>query len=152
MQNAFAAVEGDRRRESNHRGRYSFFPVLVQISRTSETGLAGPINSARSKVVKSPRMTISWFVEFENKLPKRRPGGSRCLDGRRRLDVGPYLDRMKVNYRVVIGNDAVTTNYGGVESLPQTVLVDREGRIALTHIGLTSKSNYEGEIAQLLGE
>jgi hypothetical protein len=40
--------------------------------------------------------------------------------------------------------------YGGVDSLPTSFLIDREGRIVSTHIGLVSKSTYQNEIQQLL--
>jgi peroxiredoxin len=64
--------------------------------------------------------------------------------------VKPYLEKSKVNYRIVLGNDSVATMYGGIESLPTTFVLDRDGRIASTHIGLVSKSDYENEIQQLI--
>jgi peroxiredoxin len=57
---------------------------------------------------------------------------------------------MKVNYRVVIGNDQTAEIYGGVESLPTTFLIDREGRIAVVHIGLVSKKDIYDGVEQLL--
>ena len=33
---------------------------------------------------------------------------------------------------------------------PQPFLIDREGRIAAEHVGLASKSTYEGQILRLL--
>lgn len=96
---------------------------------------------------------IPWFVEFESKYRNSGLvvlGVSMDDDGWK--SVLPYLARMKVNYRMVLGRDTVSAKYGGVESLPQTVLIDREGRVALTHVGLTSKSNYEAEILQLLSK
>jgi len=64
--------------------------------------------------------------------------------------VKPFLDRMKINYRVVIGNDEVSQSYGGVDALPTTLLVDRNGMIASKHEGLAPKSEYEKEILGLL--
>jgi hypothetical protein len=64
--------------------------------------------------------------------------------------VRPYITEKRVNYRVLMGNDQVAQLYGGVESLPTTFLLDREGRIASTHIGLISKGDYKNEILQLL--
>ena len=40
--------------------------------------------------------------------------------------------------------------YGGVESLPETLLIDRDGRIAGRHVGIVSKSDCEKEILQLV--
>jgi peroxiredoxin len=40
--------------------------------------------------------------------------------------------------------------FGGVDSLPTTFIIDRDGEIASERDGLVSKSNYETEIARLL--
>ena len=64
--------------------------------------------------------------------------------------VKPYLGEAKVNYRVLLGNDTVAGLYGGVDSLPTSFIVDQDGRIASTHVGLVSKGDYENEISQLL--
>ena len=65
--------------------------------------------------------------------------------------VKPYLEKSKINYRVLIGDDMTAQNYGGVDSLPTSFLLDKEGRIAATHIGLVSKSVYQNDINTLLG-
>jgi peroxiredoxin len=65
--------------------------------------------------------------------------------------VKPYIEQKKMNYRVVIGDDTLAQKYGGVDSLPTTFVIDRDGKIATSHIGLVGKSTYEKEIAQLLG-
>jgi hypothetical protein len=68
-------------------------------------------------------------------------------------DVKPFLAEMKVNYRVVIGDDATTQAYGGVESLPTTFFIDRQGKIAAIHIGLDAgRKEFEDGIDELLGE
>jgi hypothetical protein len=65
-------------------------------------------------------------------------------------DVKPFLSEMKINYRVVIGNDATAQLYGDVESLPTTFLIDRDGKIAVVHVGLTSKRDFQDGVEQLL--
>jgi peroxiredoxin len=98
------------------------------------------------------KIEIPWFVDFEQRYRDQGfavVGVSMDEDG---WDtVKPYITDKKVNYRVVIGNDMVAQLYGGVESLPTTFLLDRDGRIASTHVGLVSKGDYEKEIIQLLG-
>jgi peroxiredoxin len=97
------------------------------------------------------KIEIPWFVDFEQKYKDR---GFAVLgvamDDEGLEIVKPYLEKSKVNYRIVLGNDSVATMYGGIESLPTTFVLDRDGRIASTHIGLVSKSDYENEIQQLL--
>ncbi|MFN9084562.1 MAG: TlpA family protein disulfide reductase, partial [Acidobacteriota bacterium] len=59
--------------------------------------------------------------------------------------------RTGINYRMVIGDEQTAMKYGGVDSLPSTFLIDREGRIAAVHIGLVSKGDYVKDLEQLLG-
>jgi peroxiredoxin len=97
------------------------------------------------------KIEIPWFADFEQKYKDR---GFAVLgvamDEEGWEVIKPYLAESKVNYRVILGNDTVAGLYGGVESLPTTFVLDREGRIASTHVGLVSKSDYENEIMQLL--
>jgi cytochrome c biogenesis protein CcmG/thiol:disulfide interchange protein DsbE len=97
-------------------------------------------------------LEIPWFEEFEQQYKSRGfevLGVSMDEDGWKA--VKPYVTEHKVNYRVVLGNDSVTQLYGGVDSLPTSFLVDRNGRIAFVHVGLAGKDEYQNEIQNLLG-
>ena len=100
------------------------------------------------------KIEIPWFTEFEQTYKDRGfavVGVSMDEDGW--TVVKPYLEEHKVNYRVLLGNDEVGQAFGGVDSLPTTFLIDRSGRIAFAHIGLsTSKDGFKNEISQLLGD
>jgi hypothetical protein len=65
--------------------------------------------------------------------------------------VKPYLAEKKMDYPVVVGNDQVSQSYGGIDSLPTTFIIDRDGRVAFVHMGLVGKDTYEQEIRSLLG-
>ena len=99
------------------------------------------------------KIEIPWFVDFEK---KHKDNGFSVLGVS--MDEGgwdavkSYLDRADVNYRILMGNDDVAMLYGGVESLPTSFLIDRDGNIASVHIGLVSKSDYESDIQALLGQ
>ena len=68
-------------------------------------------------------------------------------------DVKPFLAQMKVNYRVVIGDDATAQAYGGVDSLPTTLLIDKQGKIAAIHLGLDGgRKDFEDGVDALLRE
>lgn len=98
------------------------------------------------------RLEIPWFIEFQRKHKDRGLavlGISMDEDGWE--VVKPFIERLGVNYRILMGDDSVAQLYGGVDSLPTTFLIDREGRIASVHIGLVSKSRYEKDLAELLG-
>jgi peroxiredoxin len=97
------------------------------------------------------KIEIPWFMDFEKTYKDRNfavLGVSMDEDG---WDaVKPYVEEKKMNYRVVLGNDQVSQLFGNVDSLPTTIVIDREGRIASMHIGLVAKATYQKEIEQLL--
>src|SRR5260370_41244498 len=64
--------------------------------------------------------------------------------------VKPYIAAQKINYRVALGNDQVAQLYGGLDSLPTTLLIERDGRVASLHVGLVNRSEYANDIRQLL--
>ncbi|HLX43549.1 MAG TPA: TlpA disulfide reductase family protein [Bryobacteraceae bacterium] len=94
---------------------------------------------------------IPWFMEFEQ---AHKDQGFAVIgismDGDGWKSVRPYLDAHKVNYRVAVDDGTVAAKFGGVDSLPETLLIARDGRIVARHVGLVSKSAYESEIAALL--
>lgn len=68
--------------------------------------------------------------------------------------VKDFVEQMRVNYPTLIGDaDAiqVARSFGNhVGALPYTVIVDRDGRIALTRAGELSRSEVEAAIHSLL--
>jgi cytochrome c biogenesis protein CcmG/thiol:disulfide interchange protein DsbE len=66
--------------------------------------------------------------------------------------VKPFIEENKVNYPVVIGTEELGNQYGGLGSMPVSVLVDRAGRIADSHSGVVDKGAWEQEMRQLLNE
>ena len=97
------------------------------------------------------KMEIPWFIEFEKTYRSR---GFAVLgismDDEGWSAVKPYIAAQKINYRVALGNDQVAQLYGGIDSLPTTLLIDRDGRVASLHVGLVNRSDYANEIRQLL--
>jgi peroxiredoxin len=97
-------------------------------------------------------LEIPWFEEFEQQYKSQGfevVGISMDEDGWKA--VKPYISEHKVNYRVLLGNDSVTQLYGGVDSLPTTFMLDRNGKVAFVHVGLAGKNDYLSEIQELLG-
>ena len=100
------------------------------------------------------RIEIPWFEDLER---TRKDKGFEVLgvsmDDNGWEDVKPFLAQMKVNYRVVIGDDTTAQNYGGVDSLPTTFLIDKQGKIAAIHIGLDGgRKDFEDGVDALLRE
>ena len=96
---------------------------------------------------------IPWFEEFQRTYGAQGlvvVGISMDEDGWRA--VRPFLEATRIDYRVAIGDAALAQKYGGVESLPETLLIDRDGKIAARHVGIVSRSDYEIEIGRILAK
>jgi peroxiredoxin len=92
-----------------------------------------------------------WFEEFDNKY---KDSGFAVLgismDDDGWTAVRPFMERMRMNYPVMVGDDATASKYGGIDSLPVTLLIDRKGRIAAQQASIAGKSNYQRSITELL--
>jgi len=97
------------------------------------------------------KVEIPWFVEMQRKNKDR---GFEVLgvamDDEGWEVVKPFIAKMAVNYRILAGTDMTAQAYGGVDALPTTFLIDRTGKIAAVHVGLTSKKDFEDGVEQLL--
>lgn len=97
------------------------------------------------------KIEIPWFIEFEQKYKDQGFAVLGVAMDEEGWDVvKPYLTKKKINYRTLLGNDSVGALYGGVDSLPTTFIIDRNGKIASVHVGLVSKNDYVHEIQQLV--
>ena len=97
-------------------------------------------------------LEIPWFIQFEQQYKSRGfdvLGVSMDEEGWKAIK--PYIQEHKINYRVLLGDDSVSQLYGGVDSLPTTFIIDREGKVAYVHVGLAGKNEYLDEIQVLLG-
>ena len=98
------------------------------------------------------KIEIPWYEEFQRKYKDRGLsviGVSMDDDGWK--SVKPFLQSNKLNYPIVVGNQDLAKQYS-VASMPVTLLIDREGRIADSHSGMVSKHAFEREILTLLQE
>ena len=62
----------------------------------------------------------------------------------------PFVESLKINYPIVLGEKRTQYLYGDFEGLPVTFVVDRGQRVAGIHIGLAKKKELEDQIKKLL--
>jgi peroxiredoxin len=60
------------------------------------------------------------------------------------------VTQLNLAYPVLEGNDGVSKAYGGVELVPLTFIIDRQGNIAHKILGARSKEDFEKMIKPLL--
>jgi peroxiredoxin len=66
--------------------------------------------------------------------------------------VRPYIVRHELNYRVLMASADIDKIYPGMDAWPYTYLIDRQGKIAWSHMGVASKPTMRKTIEHLLGE
>ena len=96
---------------------------------------------------------IPWFSEFQKTYgPKGFAvvGVSMDEDGWKALR--PFLAEHQIPYRMLLGDEATSKRYG-IESLPDTFLIDRNGKVAAAYKAvLVDKDNVEAQIKTLVSE
>ena len=97
------------------------------------------------------KIEIPWFIGFERKYKDQGfavIGVS--MDEEGWSVVKPFVSELAINYRILQGSDTTAQLYGGVDALPTTFLIDRDGKIAATHVGLAGKDDFEDGIKKLV--
>ena len=64
-------------------------------------------------------------------------------------DVGPFIDDFDINYPIVLGDENIMNSYGGIRSIPTSFVIDREGNIVSSYVGLAPISSYEEDIRRI---
>lgn len=98
------------------------------------------------------KQEIPWFVEFHQKYASKGlavVGVSLDDDGWK--VVKPFIETARIPYRIVLGNEATGKLYG-ISNMPDTFLIDRQGRLAASYNGMVDKDNIEKNIQAMLAE
>jgi peroxiredoxin len=97
------------------------------------------------------KIEMPWFVDLQKKYG---PQGLQVLgvamDDAPAKDISDFAQKMGVNYPIVIGKEEVGTQYGGVQYLPSTFYISRDGKIMDRVFGLVSRSEIETNIQKAL--
>ncbi len=67
-----------------------------------------------------------------------------------KADLVPFIKNIGINYPVLYANMDVVMNYGNIQAIPTTFIIDQSGKIVYKNIGLTSKSVFIETIDNLL--
>jgi len=66
--------------------------------------------------------------------------------------VAAFVEILHVNYTIVFGGQEVVEKYRGIEYIPTTFVIDRDGNIAKKYVGFKSKEVFEAEVKKLLAQ
>ena len=65
-------------------------------------------------------------------------------------EVKKFAQQSGMNYPVVLADVKTTQAFGGIDAIPTTFVIDREGRVVKQHMGFTVEEEFEKEIKPLL--
>ena len=99
------------------------------------------------------KVEMPWFVELQKEYG---PQGFQiigvAMDDASTADIAKFAKEMGVNYPILIGKDSVADSYGGVNVLPTTFFVDRDGKLIAREFGLRSRSDFVDDIKKALSQ
>ena len=94
---------------------------------------------------------IPWLIQFRNQY------GSQgleivgvAMDDEGLEAVKPYVEKAKMNYMILLGNEDTAQAWGGIFGLPTSFIIDRDGKIQGKHMGLVGRDVLEKDIKGLL--
>ena len=98
------------------------------------------------------KIEMPWFVELQKEYgPQGLQIVGVAMDDSSPQDIQTFVKEMGVNYPVLLGKEAVGQAYGGVDVLPTTFFIDRNGDIVAREFGLQSRSLFVENIKKALG-
>ena len=100
------------------------------------------------------KIEMPWFVDLQKQYG---PQGLQIVgvamdEGNAHDAVAKFAREMGLNYTVLLGNDKVADQYGGVDALPTTFYIGRDGKIVTRVFGLVSHKEIEENIRAALNK
>ena len=99
------------------------------------------------------RKEMPDFIELQNLYGKQ---GLQfigiALDQEGAVKVKPFVEKNKIAYPILIGNNDIADKYGGMNAIPVTFLIDRKGMIRAHLVGMRQKVDLESMALALTRE
>lgn len=98
------------------------------------------------------KIEIPWFIELQKQYGTQglEIVGVNMDDNPTIETIGKFAREQGIDYTVLLGNDKVADEYGGVEALPTTFYIGRDGKIVKRAFGLIGHGEIEQNIQAAL--
>jgi peroxiredoxin len=97
------------------------------------------------------RIEMPWFVELQDRYAAE---GLQvvgvAMDDAGPDDIEKFASELGVNYPILVGGETVGNAYGGVQFLPSTFYIGRDGKVVGKVFGLKTKNEIEENIKKTL--
>jgi peroxiredoxin len=99
------------------------------------------------------KIEMPWFIELQKEYgPQGLQIVGVAMDDASKNEIQKFVQEMGVNYTILLGKEAVGQQYGGVDVLPTTFFIDRDGKIVSREFGLQSRSLFVDNIKKSLSQ
>jgi cytochrome c biogenesis protein CcmG/thiol:disulfide interchange protein DsbE len=109
------------------------------------------------------KIETPWLIELRNQYAARgfevlgvstddidRGDPQKLSDEKK--EIAQFVEQMHIPYPVLIDGDSLSKPYGGLDAMPTSFFVDRNGTVVAAQMGLTSKDDIEANIKKALGD
>jgi peroxiredoxin len=98
------------------------------------------------------KLEMPWFVDLHKQYASQ---GFEILgvnedETKDHAQIGKFTKKIGVNYPILLGNDASSKAYGGIDVLPTSFYVGRDGKVVEEAVGLISRDEIEANIKKAL--
>jgi peroxiredoxin len=99
------------------------------------------------------KIEMPWFVELQKQYgPEGLQVVGIAMDDASPQDIAKFAKELGVNYPVLIGKETVGDAYGGVQFLPATFYIGRDGKVVDKVFGLKGRSEIEDNVKKSLAQ
>ena len=99
------------------------------------------------------RIEMPWFVELQNRYAAE---GLQvvgvAMDDASPNDIEKFANDLGVNYPILVGEETVGNAFGGVQFLPSTFYIGRDGKVVDKVFGLNRRNEIEEDIKRALAQ
>lgn len=106
----------------------------------------------------------TWCTPCKSEIPgyvrlqKKYGGDGLVIIGVSKDDEGPgrqalvkkYMQSLGINYTIAYSNDGIEAAFGGIDAIPTTFLIDRDGNLRDKKVGALPSEEYEKRILAVL--
>ncbi|HYL11512.1 MAG TPA: TlpA disulfide reductase family protein [Terriglobales bacterium] len=98
------------------------------------------------------KVEMPWFEQMHKQYgPQGLQVVGIAMDDASKKDIAEFASNLGIDYPILVGKESVGEAYGGVQFLPVTVYVGRDGKIVEKVFGLKGRDEIEDNVRKALG-
>jgi thiol-disulfide isomerase/thioredoxin len=109
------------------------------------------------------KLETPWIIELRNQYADKGfevlgidsegddlKAGDKEGFAKQKESVAKFVNKEKMPYPVLLNGDSIANQYGGLDAMPTSFWVDRNGKVIASQMGITSKDDMEEKIKKSL--